>query len=210
MYSVSCTILFLWLRFEYATFLSTSNSLWFVCGQQRKCRKLSLGHGCGFLKKLSPFNLIIWSLMQHWLWIEQNHCQELAQNHRIICIFSSQFASVLFQDTLYLAFKFSIYAFQHLQHHSKSCCLLQIVKDWVKVLTRLRGYSDQMVEDANAVIFTFGSYRLGVRSLYISVGCFHFFKLPLGIQVFLSFLELEICNACSCYTYLQNSWKKRA
>ncbi|KAF8027605.1 hypothetical protein BT93_E0498 [Corymbia citriodora subsp. variegata] len=39
----------------------------------------------------------------------------------------------------------------------------QIVKDWVKELTRLRGYSDQMVEDANAVIFTFGSYRLGVH-----------------------------------------------
>lgn len=39
----------------------------------------------------------------------------------------------------------------------------QIVKDWVKQLTRLRGYSDQMVEDANAVIFTFGSYRLGVH-----------------------------------------------
>uniref|UniRef100_A0A251L3W7 polynucleotide adenylyltransferase n=1 Tax=Manihot esculenta TaxID=3983 RepID=A0A251L3W7_MANES len=39
----------------------------------------------------------------------------------------------------------------------------QIVKDWVKQLTRLRGYTDQMVEDANAVIFTFGSYRLGVH-----------------------------------------------
>ncbi|KAK1555093.1 hypothetical protein Q3G72_021759 [Acer saccharum] len=38
-----------------------------------------------------------------------------------------------------------------------------IVKDWVKDLTRLRGYSDQMVEDANALIFTFGSYRLGVH-----------------------------------------------
>ncbi|KAM7471786.1 hypothetical protein LguiA_009969 [Lonicera macranthoides] len=39
----------------------------------------------------------------------------------------------------------------------------QIVIDWVKNLTRLRGYTDQMVEDANAVIFTFGSYRLGVH-----------------------------------------------
>jgi len=37
------------------------------------------------------------------------------------------------------------------------------VKTWVKQLTRQRGYTDQMVEDANAVIFTFGSYRLGVR-----------------------------------------------
>ncbi|KAA8540346.1 hypothetical protein F0562_024735 [Nyssa sinensis] len=39
----------------------------------------------------------------------------------------------------------------------------EIVKDWVKQLTRMRGYTDQMVEDANAVIFTFGSYRLGVH-----------------------------------------------
>ncbi|KAK4838108.1 hypothetical protein QYF36_011105 [Acer negundo] len=38
-----------------------------------------------------------------------------------------------------------------------------IVKDWVKDLTHSRGYSDQMVEDANALIFTFGSYRLGVH-----------------------------------------------
>ncbi|XP_076943555.1 nuclear poly(A) polymerase 4-like isoform X2 [Bidens hawaiensis] len=38
----------------------------------------------------------------------------------------------------------------------------QIVVEWVKELTRLRGYSD-LVEDANAVIFTFGSYRLGVH-----------------------------------------------
>ncbi|KAL7164503.1 hypothetical protein ACSBR2_040414 [Camellia fascicularis] len=37
-----------------------------------------------------------------------------------------------------------------------------IVKCWVKQLTHQRGYTDQMVEDANAVIFTFGSYRLGV------------------------------------------------
>ncbi|KAK3018931.1 hypothetical protein RJ639_003528, partial [Escallonia herrerae] len=37
----------------------------------------------------------------------------------------------------------------------------QVVIDWVKELTRLRGYTDQM--NANAVIFTFGSYRLGVH-----------------------------------------------
>ncbi|EOY26945.1 Nucleic acid binding protein, putative isoform 2 [Theobroma cacao] len=38
-----------------------------------------------------------------------------------------------------------------------------IVTDWVKQLTRLRGYTGQMVEDAKAVILTFGSYRLGVH-----------------------------------------------
>jgi len=41
----------------------------------------------------------------------------------------------------------------------------QIVKDWVKQLTSQRGYTDQMVEEANAVLFTFGSYRLGVISI---------------------------------------------
>lgn len=50
---------------------------------------------------------------------------------------------------------------------------MQIVKGWVKQLTRQRGYTDQMVEDANALIFTFGSYRLGVsrnyRSLFLSI-----------------------------------------
>ncbi|KAF8097024.1 hypothetical protein N665_0296s0007 [Sinapis alba] len=39
----------------------------------------------------------------------------------------------------------------------------QIVKHWVKQLTQQRGYTDQMLEEANAVIFTFGSYRLGVH-----------------------------------------------
>lgn len=57
--------------------------------------------------------------------------------------------------------------------------LSQIVKAWVKQLTRQRGYTDQMVEDANAVIFTFGSYRLGVRSE------FEVFLLVFLIKVFL-------------------------
>ncbi|KAJ4782145.1 Poly(A) polymerase [Rhynchospora pubera] len=39
----------------------------------------------------------------------------------------------------------------------------RICKEWVKQLTLQRGYTDQMVEEANAVIFTFGSYRLGVH-----------------------------------------------
>ncbi|XP_019196912.1 PREDICTED: nuclear poly(A) polymerase 4-like isoform X2 [Ipomoea nil] len=43
--------------------------------------------------------------------------------------------------------------------------LKQILKDWVKGLTRLRGYSDRVVEDANAVLHTFGSYRLGVKEV---------------------------------------------
>ncbi|KAK4482005.1 hypothetical protein RD792_012921 [Penstemon davidsonii] len=51
------------------------------------------------------------------------------------------------------------------------CRLKQIVKDWVIELTRLRGYSDQMVEDANAVIFTFGSYRLGLFVALTATEC---------------------------------------
>ncbi|MCL7035602.1 hypothetical protein MKW94_000891 [Papaver nudicaule] len=38
----------------------------------------------------------------------------------------------------------------------------QIVKTWVKKVTRNRGYNDQLVQEANAKIYTFGSYRLGV------------------------------------------------
>ncbi|XP_076910330.1 nuclear poly(A) polymerase 4-like [Bidens hawaiensis] len=39
----------------------------------------------------------------------------------------------------------------------------QIVNVWVKQLTRVRGYTDKMVEDANVALYTFGSYRLGVH-----------------------------------------------
>jgi poly(A) polymerase len=43
---------------------------------------------------------------------------------------------------------------------------LQIVKEWVKQLTSKKGYADQLVEQANAVLFTFGSYRLGVSASF--------------------------------------------
>ncbi|KAI0515658.1 hypothetical protein KFK09_008324 [Dendrobium nobile] len=39
----------------------------------------------------------------------------------------------------------------------------QIVKKWVKQLAYQRGYDNQMVEQANAIIFTIGSQRLGVN-----------------------------------------------
>ncbi|KAD0773936.1 hypothetical protein E3N88_43732 [Mikania micrantha] len=38
----------------------------------------------------------------------------------------------------------------------------QIVKIWVKKVSRARGLNEQLVQEANAKIFTFGSYRLGV------------------------------------------------
>ncbi|CAH9079993.1 unnamed protein product [Cuscuta epithymum] len=41
--------------------------------------------------------------------------------------------------------------------------LKQILKDWVKGVSRSRGFSNHMAEDANAALFTFGSYRLGVH-----------------------------------------------
>ncbi|KAK6122307.1 hypothetical protein DH2020_043927 [Rehmannia glutinosa] len=37
----------------------------------------------------------------------------------------------------------------------------QIVKTWVKNITRAKGYNESIVHEANAKIFTFGSYRLG-------------------------------------------------
>lgn len=39
----------------------------------------------------------------------------------------------------------------------------QIVKIWVKSISRAKGLNDQLVLEANAKIFTFGSYRLGVH-----------------------------------------------
>ena len=38
----------------------------------------------------------------------------------------------------------------------------QIVKDWVKHVSRTKGLNEQVVEEMNALIFTSGSYRLGV------------------------------------------------
>ncbi|KAF3339537.1 poly(A) polymerase PAPalpha isoform X2 [Carex littledalei] len=37
----------------------------------------------------------------------------------------------------------------------------QVVKTWIKRVTRAKGYNEQFVQEANAKIFTFGSYRLG-------------------------------------------------
>ncbi|XP_062179753.1 nuclear poly(A) polymerase 1-like [Phragmites australis] len=39
----------------------------------------------------------------------------------------------------------------------------QTVKAWIKKATRISGYGEQFVQEANAKIFTFGSYRLGVH-----------------------------------------------
>ncbi|KAL1568393.1 Nuclear poly(A) polymerase 1 [Salvia divinorum] len=39
----------------------------------------------------------------------------------------------------------------------------QIVKTWVKNISRVRGYNGSVIQEANAKIFTFGSYRLGVH-----------------------------------------------
>ncbi|KAG8661569.1 hypothetical protein MANES_01G015800v8 [Manihot esculenta] len=39
----------------------------------------------------------------------------------------------------------------------------QIVKNWVKAISRSKCLNEQLVQEANAKIFTFGSYRLGVH-----------------------------------------------
>lgn len=45
---------------------------------------------------------------------------------------------------------------------------LQIVKRWVKQSTFNKGFNDQMIKQADAVIFTFGSYRLAVNYVKLS------------------------------------------
>ncbi|KAJ4757907.1 Poly(A) polymerase [Rhynchospora pubera] len=39
----------------------------------------------------------------------------------------------------------------------------QVVKTWIRRVTLAKGYNKQFVQDANAKIFTYGSYRLGVH-----------------------------------------------
>ena len=46
----------------------------------------------------------------------------------------------------------------------------QIVKLWVKKISINKGYSEQVVQEANAKIFTFGSYRLGVSFSSFEIG----------------------------------------
>lgn len=43
-----------------------------------------------------------------------------------------------------------------------SFVIKQIVKTWAKKISRVKGLNEQLVLEANAKIFTFGSYRLGV------------------------------------------------
>lgn len=57
----------------------------------------------------------------------------------------------------------------------------------MKQLTRQRGYTDQMVDDANAVIFTFGSCRLGV-SLSFSLTLSYLFGKRLWLTWIMYFL----------------------
>ena len=48
------------------------------------------------------------------------------------------------------------------------CEMKQIAKVWVKTISRAKGFNEQLVQEANAKIFTFGSYRLGV-GLFLSL-----------------------------------------
>jgi poly(A) polymerase Pap1 len=55
--------------------------------------------------------------------------------------------------------------------------LWQTVKAWIKKATRISGYGEQFVHEANAKIFTFGSYRLGVIHLTVyQISLYIFYK----------------------------------
>ena len=46
------------------------------------------------------------------------------------------------------------------------------MKIWVKAISRAKGLNEQLVQEANAKIFTFGSYRLGVQKYFSSRALF--------------------------------------
>lgn len=46
---------------------------------------------------------------------------------------------------------------------------------WVKKISRANGLSEQLAQEANAKIFTFGSYRLGVSNNSPLLGAFLLF-----------------------------------
>ncbi|XP_062223678.1 nuclear poly(A) polymerase 4-like [Phragmites australis] len=52
---------------------------------------------------------------------------------------------------------------ESLKREEVLCEIGWIVKEWVKKMASKKGYAEQLVEQANAVLFTFGSYRLGVH-----------------------------------------------
>ena len=55
---------------------------------------------------------------------------------------------------------------------------VQIVKTWIKTISRAKGLNDQLLHEANAEIFTFGSYRLGVTiKIYTRLTLFYSFLL---------------------------------
>lgn len=110
----------------------------------------------------------------------------------------------------------------------------QIVKIWVKTISRAKGLNEELVHQANAKIFTFGSYRLGVRihllfcfpnsreSFFVCNGpvnfCFSRYVCTCGcilnscclwIYLFPNFLHLKVVNLV-CYLMAiskQDTWK---
>jgi hypothetical protein len=82
----------------------------------------------------------------------------------------------------------------------------QTVKAWIKKATRVSGYGEQFVQEANAKIFTFGSYRLGV--LCYAVSCvLLFLKKHLVVSCYCVFMLLahslcfsvELCKGFNHY-----------
>jgi hypothetical protein len=80
--------------------------------------------------------------------------------------------------------------------------LRQTVKAWIKKATRISGYGDQFVHEANAKIFTFGSYRLGVIRLTASPCLFLFTKKKSWVALNFLLLALNFLFNLLLYRYM--------
>lgn len=70
------------------------------------------------------------------------------------------------------------------------------MKIWVKAISRAKGLNEQLVQEANAKIFTFGSYRLGVQNYF---SCRALFSMRILFAMCYDFLLMIKCLRVSCF-----------
>jgi hypothetical protein len=77
----------------------------------------------------------------------------------------------------------------------------------VKRLTSQKGFSQHIVEKANAVLFTFGSYRLGVTPSFSALLFYRIHLIPSGSIVFLIddliFIHINVNHAPPKHNHLK-------